>query len=254
MFALVAATRRALRCCGNRRQRSKCSNPLVCKRSLTNRTHSRAHDRHVEHPHPCSARNPGSISRRLKRLHESCVPRLYAAASLKPAVRTVRGPASSGVPRLYAAASLKRHESRHQFIPGLMCSAALCRGLIEAVAYALRSVSGEAACSAALCRGLIEASFTTWRAYHHDGAGVPRLYAAASLKRTRCGENPTSMLRACSAALCRGLIEAETGGSGDDQRWKCSAALCRGLIEARSERPSNARARSVFRGFMPRPH
>ena len=87
MFALVAATRRALRCCGNRRQRSKCSNPLVCKRSLTNRTHSRAHDRHVEHPNPCSARNPGSISRRLKGLHESCVPRLYAAASLKPTKR-----------------------------------------------------------------------------------------------------------------------------------------------------------------------
>ena len=162
MFALVAATRRALRCCGNRRQRSKCSNPLVCKRSLTNRTHSRAHDRHVEHPHPCSARNPGSISRRLKGLRECCIPRLYAAASLKQLTRQHDG-----------SASIRPY------------SAALCRGLIEAGRTPVRSHrSSGRVYSAALCRGLIEAlrSASAHAATHREFDRIPRLYAAASLK------------------------------------------------------------------------
>ena len=109
--------------------------------------------------------------------------------------------------------------------------------------------------------------------------GIPRLYAAASLKRRlRCAAGrpqlriprlyaAASLKRAVmvyysissgwySAALCRGLIEAST-------RWpptalattpKYSAALCRGLIEASGRKaPVHPRV-GVFRGSMPRPH
>ena len=107
MFALVAAAPRALRWCGNPRQRSKLSNRLFWKGSLTIRIPSRIHDRHVLHPNRRSARNPGCIPRRLRGLHEPCIPRLYAAASLKLQLNEHLGAVDGGIPRLYAAASLK---------------------------------------------------------------------------------------------------------------------------------------------------
>ena len=64
----------------------------------------------------------------------------------------------------------------------------------------------------------------------------PRLYAAASLKRSDVSHSAT-IAASCagfSAALCRGLIEA-TSASADHRRPSTqpfSAALCRGLIEA----------------------
>ena len=57
----------------------------------------------------------------------------------------------------------------------------------------------------------------------------PRLYAAASLKHR---------LVVCLA----------------DTRSRFSAALCRGLIEADIAWVEEAHSVSVFRGFMPRPH
>ena len=61
------------------------------------------------------------------------IPRLYAAASLKPRSFAIRRrPSLAGIPRLYAAASLKLAPQRT--LSGLpqRYSAALCRGLIEA--------------------------------------------------------------------------------------------------------------------------
>ena len=61
------------------------------------------------------------------------------------------------------------------------------------------------------------------------GGGFPRLYAAASLKRS----------------------------DGDAERAameQFSAALCRGLIEASHPATPVPPAGPVFRGFMPRPH
>ena len=81
-----------------------------------------------------------------------------------------------------------------------------------------------------------------------------------------------------SAALCRGLIEAEKIQNPGPAAWKFSAALCRGLIEAahldiafpvpnafsaalcrgliEADRAAHHRydLLCVFRGFMPRPH
>ena len=156
-----------------------------------------------------------------------------------------------GFPRLYAAASLKLSQPQHAERQAARFSAALCRGLIEAaVATSSRRL---AAC-------------------------FPRLYAAASLKQGR-GRGPGRGRRAgFSAALCRGLIEAHgTGGARRRLRrfprlyaaaslkpWlefaylsdgtPFSAALCRGLIEAAIRSRSSKDSRSVFRGFMPRPH
>ena len=62
-----------------------------------------------------------------------------------------------------------------------------------------------------------------------DGRRFPRLYAAASLKPRGDGRFHLRPV-AFSAALCRGLIEAELAG----------------IVE----RPQP----HVFRGFMPRPH
>ena len=60
--------------------------------------------------------------------------------------------------------------------------------------------------SAALCRGLIEARNTA-RCGFLRASGIPRLYAAASLKPAE-GQTVPSIERTYSAALCRGLIEA----------------------------------------------
>ena len=183
----------------------------------------------------------------------ACFPRLYAAASLKPSLR--HDPASHGgcFPRLYAAASLKRGSGCVGVMESRPLSAALCRGLIEAMTL----------------------SCTTW----HSAGRFPRLYAAASLKPCST-RSPRDCRRALSAALCRGLIEA-AAMVPSCIAWEIwlSAALCRGLIEApksyrkvlrlspcfprlyaaASLKHSHSFAHIVqgtpaFRGFMPRPH
>ena len=205
------------------------------------------------------------------------IPRLYAAASLKRPLRLSRclwsarysaalcrglieapndplphPPIPRGIPRLYAAASLKLVTVFAILREVGQYSAALCRGLIEAVPF------GSDRFGSVRC--------------------IPRLYAAASLKlRDPLQAGDTQIVY--SAALCRGLIEARRLR----RAWRCptsySAALCRGLIEAtcsvseagRRSRciprlyaaaslkllrygPRECGGRSVFRGFMPRPH
>ena len=110
-------------------------------------------------------------------------------------------------PRLYAAASLKLARPMNRRPPEASFSAALCRGLIEAI----------------LLRSIIN-TFDT---------GFPRLYAAASLKHL---QSPLDQppLDPFSAALCRGLIEAYQTGLAGALTVRFSAALCRGLIEAHS--------------------
>ena len=84
--------------------------------------------------------------------------------------------------------------------------------------------------------------------------GIPRLYAAASLKRR---EDPASDTRRppYSAALCRGLIEAHLEHGTATIRV---SGIPR-LYAAASLKPAPATSsrwggRAVFRGFMPRPH
>ena len=134
------------------------------------------------------------------------IPRLYAAASLKPRPRVrLLLVGRRGIPRLYAAASLK-HSGRVSRWPAPGgYSAALCRGLIEA---------RRASMLIALAR-----------------RGIPRLYAAASLKR-HSGRFEFGSKRGYSAALCRGLIEANVLRVRIAPGRRYSAALCRGLIEA----------------------
>ncbi len=60
-------------------------------------------------------------------------PRLYAAASLKQKARKLLGRGEDRFPRLYAAASLKHHPREHPRSGEVPFSAALCRGLIEAM-------------------------------------------------------------------------------------------------------------------------
>ena len=61
--------------------------------------------------------------------------------------------------------------------------------------------------------------------------GFPRLYAAASLKRSST-HSPCPLFCGFSAALCRGLIEAQCTEPDSGVGFMFSAALCRGLIEA----------------------
>ena len=60
------------------------------------------------------------------------IPRLYAAASLKPRELRHTGIVLIGIPRLYAAASLKPEHVAADLLDVPAYSAALCRGLIEA--------------------------------------------------------------------------------------------------------------------------
>ena len=112
------------------------------------------------------------------------LPRLYAAASLK---RCVGGSADHdhqhGLPRLYAAASLKPYT---QTCP----RASALRGLPRLYAAASLKPAPPAARRLVLLGGL------------------PRLYAAASLKLEE-GFSAFRALHWSSAALCRGLIEAD---------------------------------------------
>ena len=60
-------------------------------------------------------------------------PRLYAAASLKPWASSTGKLSGARFPRLYAAASLKPGASLGKLARERRFSAALCRGLIEAL-------------------------------------------------------------------------------------------------------------------------
>ena len=86
-----------------------------------------------------------------------------------------------------------------------------------------------------------------------SGLSIPRLYAAASLKRRILPELLYSR-GWYSAALCRGLIEAFSPMTTCSMRVRYSAALCRGLIEAAQLLDGSVDALLVFRGSMPRPH
>ena len=182
-----------------------------------------------------------------------------------------------GFPRLYAAASLKQRDpvvAQLDAVAGF--SAALCRGLIEAIPasiatsrgtgrfprlYAAASLKrgrgdGRARArrrfSAALCRGLIEAPRGVGRRSPHGekfSAALCRGLIEASLAK-----NAAIAASSFSAALCRGLIEAASPRTPHRPRWTFSAALCRGLIEARPRRATPPASPTVFRGFMPRPH
>ena len=108
-----------------------------------------------------SLKRPG-LARCLSTSSAIRFPRLYAAASLK---RQLSG-ASLGThlprcrfPRLYAAASLKPPRPLYKVARRARpISAALCRGLIEAmISQSASSARRSIRISAALCRGLIEA-------------------------------------------------------------------------------------------------
>ena len=146
-------------------------------------------------------------------------------------------------------------------------SAALCRGLIEAISGNFAPGIHATAFSAALCRGLIEAARTSATSTAIRWS-FPRLYAAASLKREPLVAELQSFLRfprlyaaaslkrgrrirvvldvqVFSAALCRGLIEARAAGTARAGRaGRFSAALCRGLIEASGARGARRSAGS----------
>ena len=130
------------------------------------------------------------------------------------------------IPRLYAAASLKLYTIASVPNDILSYSAALCRGLIEATSYKLWWLVG-ILYSAALCRGLIEAP--TKRRDTRGNWRIPRLYAAASLKR-----HVVTSLRYDSISIPR--------------LYAAASLKQRGRVRLSDGVPA------VFRGFMPRPH
>ena len=111
----------------------------------------------------------------------TCFPRLYAAASLKPAIEAKVSDLSIGFPRLYAAASLKPPRTPAPASGQIAFSAALCRGLIEAAGLKVRIVWRDLG----FPRLYAAASLKLLRVAHHALGALcfPRLYAAASLKR-----------------------------------------------------------------------
>ena len=160
-----------------------------------------------------------------------------------------------GIPRLYAAASLKPKRKQFDVHVGFPYSAALCRGLIEAPARRCAGIQSRRTYSAALCRGLIEARPIGMR-WDSVRMRIPRLYAAASLKQERCRERcervyrgiprlyaaaslklnwPTPSLRLSSRIprlyAAASLKPAKLAPVHTALR-AYSAALCRGLIEA----------------------
>ena len=142
---------------------------------------------------------------------------------------TTYGTVVVGIPRLYAAASLKPPVPEIEAVMHRPYSAALCRGLIEA-SRAVKSSSRRLRYSAALCRGLIEASGPP--AWPMPSLGsIPRLYAAASLKRAdrRAGASRLASIPRLYAAAS---LKPDLGADGVRRESAYSAALCRGLIEA----------------------
>ena len=109
-------------------------------------------------------------------------------------------------PRLYVAASLKLQVARDHRLRHGEFSAALCRGLIEAVLSLTIAPIGRKC----FPRLYVAASLKLHLPLRRQLAAperFPRLYVAASLKRD--GEQRRAHRdREFSAALCRGLIEA----------------------------------------------
>ena len=192
------------------------------------------------------------------------IPRLYAAASLKPMDATSWS--SGRMPRGYSAALCRGLIEASRWLYSrpapVVYSAALCRGLIEASAVAAPPHQiRRRMYSAALCRGLIEATvvFTRSAVGHRQAGRIPRLYAAASLKRDELGRivRSPSLRTWYSAALCRGLIEAalealvEACTLSGIPRLYAAASLKRRRVTIVHHQVGRDR---VFRGFMPRPH
>ena len=205
------------------------------------------------------------------------IPRLYAAASLKPlntiyfydtpnaySAALCRGlieacgsprftmPGLSGIPRLYAAASLKRARGGRRAHGRAPYSAALCRGLIEAPKMT-RIARARLRIPRLYAAASLKPAGHRARPEQVVG-GIPRLYAAASLKPTRVADR-REKARRYSAALCRGLIEATwwrrapRPGSRRIPRLYAAASLKRlGFLTRDQLLPQ------VFRGSMPRPH
>ncbi len=156
-----------------------------------------------------------------------------------------------GYPRHFAAASLKRHDDVQSKRGRTKLSAALCRGLIEAIRARGWSMSG-ATLSAALCRGLIEAQIRHRCSCACDR--YPRHFAAASLKPGVIAvpslQAPGYPRHFAAASLKLKWMHGEIlarhryprhFAAASLKRWSgefdvpvilLSAALCRGLIEA----------------------
>ena len=156
----------------------------------------------------------------------------FSAALCRGLIEARRSPAArpavpARFPRLYAAASLKQRHAGDVLAYLAGFSAALCRGLIEAI----RCFDRCRTCLRCFPRLYAAASLKLWHVELSaiSSRSFPRLYAAASLKR--------SSLDACGPP-----------------RGPFSAALCRGLIEADARVGRVPPVRAVFRGFMPRPH
>ena len=107
--------------------------------------------------------------------------------------------------------------------------------------------------SAALCRGLIEALVGVGAGvacYH----GFPRLYAAASLKRERGGAEYRHGLGGFPRLYAAASLKLRKVPGRILDYGVFSAALCRGLIAAGSPARAATPGCHVFRGSMPRPH
>ena len=107
--------------------------------------------------------------------------------------------------------------------------------------------------SAALCRGLIEA-MAPGGGPSPAPLGFPRLYAAASLKPARFRVLGARHVEGFPRLYAAASLKQDRAGAVPWWPVGFSAALCRGLIEAllMASRPQLLAA--VFRGFMPRPH
>ena len=133
-------------------------------------------------------------------------------------------------------------------------SAALCRGLIEAIRIWNLDGTGTGTFSAALCRGLIEAFYATPGEFLAVW-GFPRLYAAASLKRYKNLDD----LRARIAGFPRLYAAASLKRYKNLDDLRARIAGFPRLYAAASLKQDCVRvlcrlSDDVFRGFMPRPH
>ena len=161
-----------------------------------------------------------------------CIPRLYAAASLKRSpARQLRG-RRGRIPRLYAAASLKLRGVVGELLDAVAYSAALCRGLIEAPSPPRRGAPRAPRIPRLYAAASLKPGVVASLPGGQPG-GIPRLYAAASLKlgeQSPAGRGIVSIPRLYAAASLKRIRHRTPG------RWRgqYSAALCRGLIEARA--------------------
>ena len=160
-------------------------------------------------------------------------PRLYAAASLK---LQVVGPRAAVLLAFSAALCRGLIEARPAWFrspPSPRFSAALCRGLIEASSPSASSSARLPGFPRLYAAASLKPGYASW--YELRGAqSFPRLYAAASLKLRGLGlEGPEPRRRFprlyAAASLKQALLRPPSSRPDG-----FSAALCRGLIEARS--------------------